>query len=292
MLLSDAPYSYPMKENTIGLNGIESNSELALNIVMPMPEKEVPEWLPMVQAEGVIRGRDGREFLNPGVNVLLAAQNAHGVDVVIDEEHSTELKAPRGESAPAFGWISEWKIEDNVLLGRVEWNSKGLEVLKNKEYRYYSPAYPLTPDREIRYIKSVGLTNTPNLRLPALNREIPGGSELISKAILEALGLKADASEAEVVIAVNAVKTPASKEFYVTSCNSEESLTSLGELVKASPVIVAANKEEVPARAAASGSTELNSEEAALAEQLGISTEKALSYFGKGVAEKKEKGEK
>jgi len=340
-----------MIKHRIELNEEEMELELALNIAMPMPETEVPKWLPMVLADAVIEGRDGRTFLNPGADILLSAQNAHGVDVVIDEEHSTELKAPRGDSAPAFGWISDWKVQDNVLFGRVEWNTRGLTALKNKEYRYYSPAYPLTSDGEIRYIKSVGLTNTPNLRLPALNRENSGGNELIPKALIEALGLKADASEAEVVIAVNAVKTkaelnlqkgnletvpkadftlalnraetaesqlteikkadfqsrvgavvdqavkdgkitPASKDYYLTSCNSEETLTSLTELVKSSPVVVAPNKEETPAGSAGGGSTELNSEEKALTEQLGISTEKAMSYLGKAGTEKKEKGEK
>ena len=190
------------------LNHAKIAEDLVLNRAMALPQNGIPEWLPLVTDGEILKGRDGRTFKNPGASIIAKNQAIHGVDAVIDEEHSTELKAPRGESAPAFGWIREYREVGGEFQGKVEWTPKGIAALENKEYRYYSPAFRLSlPSRVIQFVKSVGLTNSPNLQLPALNHEMPqGGDELNAEKILKALGLNADASETDVLNAISTMK--------------------------------------------------------------------------------------
>lgn len=318
-------------------------ADVELNRILPLPESGDQLWIPLVPADQIVSGRDGREFKNPGADYLIANQIKRGVDVVIDLEHATEIKGPKGDSAPAYGWITELKNDNGVLMGKVEWTPKGEETNKNREYRYYSPAYRLSlPDRRIEFVKSIGLTNSPNLELPALNSEKKetGGEELIIPAsILVALGLNSEATEVDVVTAINKIKdstslnsetiknmvpkadldlalnrantaetalnslkdtafkekvtavidkavqdgkiAPSSKEFYVTTCNSEETLRVFEEHIAKNGPVIEKNSEEPSGNPPAGGSLELNSEELEVSRLMGLTTEEAKAYFGK-----------
>lgn len=86
-------------------------------------------------------------------------------DVVIDYEHQT-LNAAQ---APAAGWIKEVFIKDDELWGRVAWNKKAKEYIKNGEYKYLSPVFEFfAVDEKTGVTKganlhSASLTNTPFL---------------------------------------------------------------------------------------------------------------------------------
>lgn len=186
------------------------SEDLELNRVLPLPQGGAPpEWLPLVPAGKKFRGRDGRFYRNPGAGTISLNQEKRGLDPVIDIEHATELKAPKGEHAPAVGWVKEFKVEDGALLGKVEWNSTGRSALENNEYRYYSPVYRVNrASRDVLYVKSIGLTNSPNLPFPALNQEEPeGGEQLFPESILTALSLNAEATETEVLDAIKNLKS-------------------------------------------------------------------------------------
>lgn len=71
------------------------------------------------------------------------------------------------EQKTAYGEIIELKIDDEGMKGVVNWNEKGIDLLKNKEYRYTSPSFGEITDtngekHEI-YLDSVSLTNVPAL---------------------------------------------------------------------------------------------------------------------------------
>jgi phage I-like protein len=170
----------------------------------------LPEWL-LLAPLGESRGRDGRAFRLDDPAAVIAAMAADGADIPLDWEHGTHLRAPQGDPAPAAGWVVELQSRPDGLWGRVEWTPAGAEAVRSRSYRYYSPAYRLAGEgRAVVGIPSVGLTNKPNLHLPALNRDgaNPEDSTMsLSPAIASALALADSATEADALSAIEALKT-------------------------------------------------------------------------------------
>jgi phage I-like protein len=190
---------------------------LALNFELPAASSvnELPEWLLLVPA-GHIQGRDGREWFSDSPDQVIAYNRSLDRDIVFDFEHSTALKAPQGEPAPASGWIkaAELEVRDGAIWGRVDWNEAGRTALNKEDYRYYSTAFLYDAEGRVTGLHHVALTNRHNLfELPALNSELTHPSEKdssmkIALAIAVALGLNAEtATETDVVTAIGTLKT-------------------------------------------------------------------------------------
>lgn len=211
------------KHPTLALNSEQGQGQpaLALNFVLlngqprdPLNDGSVavPDELLLVPA-GEFTGRDGRAWHNPSPDDVIENTRGFGRDIPIDIEHATELKAPKGEAAPAQGWIrrDDLFVRDGAIWGKVEWNDSGRQYLETKGYRYYSPAFYFTASGQVLRVKSVGLTNGHNLDLPALNQAQPHQGEIddmsLSAAIRQALSLKDDANEADAVQAIGQLKT-------------------------------------------------------------------------------------
>lgn len=168
-------------------------------------DSAAPEWVQLTPAGPAVVGRDGRGWRLTNPAAVVAAYDA-AKKPQIDIEHSSQLKAPRGEPAPAVGWIEALDVRDGAIWGRVEWTADGAAQVTGRAYRYLSPAFRFDPDSgEILQIVSAGLTNNPNLEMAALNAA-DKESDRMDKAVLEALGLKADANAADAVVAINALK--------------------------------------------------------------------------------------
>jgi phage I-like protein len=180
----------------------------ALNVEL---SAAAPEWVQLIPAGPHIVGRDGREWkfdLNDLAHVLNNFDFG-GVDIPIDYEHSTELKGPNGEEAPAAGWIKELEDRDGSLWGRVEWTERARNQIGGREYRFLSPVFSFTKtDRAIRVLDSAGLTNKPNLRLTALNRRAANmEDDTMKKALCRLLGLDPEtATEQQIQDAVAKLK--------------------------------------------------------------------------------------
>lgn len=182
------------------------NVNLALCFEMPSMEMvdskyTPPTWLPMIPA-GQFTGRDGRSWSNNTPEAFIAQTT---LPVPFDIEHATELLAPQGFPAPAQGWIEELQIRDGQIFGRIEWNEDGCEVLCEKKYRWYSPAFRYDQNGNITALSSSGLTNKPNLYVPALNSE--ESTVPLPEKIAQALGLQSTASDDDAVSAISALKT-------------------------------------------------------------------------------------
>jgi len=99
------------------------------------------------------------------LNTLLENFKASELDVVVDYEHATLYAF----EAPAAGWIKELLLENGEIFAMIDWNSKALEQIDQKDYRYLSPVLDFhTVDQvsgeEIGLtLHSVALTNTPFL---------------------------------------------------------------------------------------------------------------------------------
>lgn len=191
----------------------------ALNFSLP-DDGSVPDWVELIPAGNTVQGKDGRSWKKGDPNAIVEASvnNAsatHG-EIPFDWEHSTELRAPNGEKAPASGWIKELQARENgSIWGRIEWTSSGRNSISSKEYRFISPVFAYRKsDGSISHLTSAALTNNPNLQLMALNRvgSLKPGSihqenePMLAKAIRDALGLSETASENDAATAINSLK--------------------------------------------------------------------------------------
>ncbi len=310
---------------------------LALN--MQCGGSALPERVEILPAGEQITGRDGRAWNNPHPQYVADWTNGRGLDVVLDFEHASELKAPKGDPAPAAAWLSDFRVEEDGRLTAAvnRWSTAGEKAVKENEYRYISPAVIYHPKTmNIIGIGSAGLTNKPNLGLAALNQEHQEDSTML-KALLALLGLPEDATEeiainaittlkadlqtatnraqtpslehfvpradynialnraetaegklaqietdnhaAEVETAINQALTegkiaPASKEFYIATCATQEGLAQFKRFVETAPFIVADSK--IKGDPPEGGATGLNAQEKDICERMGISEEEYL----------------
>jgi len=171
-------------------------------------EEEIPNRIMLVPADKTIKGRDGREWKNPNPKQTAFNSTNRLPQLPVDENHSTDLSAPKGGASPAFGWMKNLCADESgAIWADVEWTERGRESIAKKEYKFISPVFLHNEKGEINCILRAALTNSPNLSLPALNSErlenINETGVPMNKELLKALGLPETATEAE---ALNAVK--------------------------------------------------------------------------------------
>ena len=136
-------------------------------------------------------------------------------DVLVDVDHASA----RGGSTEAAAWCNSLEVDDNGLQGVFNLTPKGLELVKNRSYRFVSPGWTLSPDGTPVSLCSVALTNRPNLPVkPVVNADETGGRdpddpnntkgtpEMETAEIAAALGLPETASKEEIIAAAKAMK--------------------------------------------------------------------------------------
>jgi len=160
----------------------------------------------LIPSDNIVKGRDKREWKNQNPKQVALNSNARFPLLPIDENHSTDLSAPRGGSSPAFGWMKNLCADETgAIWADVEWTERGRDAVAKKEYRFISPVFSHNEKGEINCILRAALTNTPNLELPALNSERLENNEKevpMFKELLTLLGLPETATEADVIAAV------------------------------------------------------------------------------------------
>lgn len=162
-------------------------------------------WIHVLPA-GTFQGRDGRGpyRLADAATVIHASRERAGrVKMPIDYDHAIDLATPRGEAAPAAGWIDALQSRADGIWGRVAWTARAAEQLAQREYRYLSPAFNHTKDGTVTCILRAALTNNPNLdQLTALaSMESTTMEELLTK-LRTALGLPDTATIDEILAAI------------------------------------------------------------------------------------------
>ena len=175
---------------------------------------KIPETIQLLPAGDYVAGRDGRRWIKNNPELIAQRSNEYLPQHIIDENHSTDLRAPKGEESPAMGWFSAITAkEDGSIWAAVSWTARGKAALENQEYRYISPVFKVSVNGAIESILRAGLTNTPNINLPILNStqtapaDNPAKEKGMNKEICAALGLREDATENDVLTAITALKT-------------------------------------------------------------------------------------
>ncbi|KMO32488.1 phage protease [Methylobacterium aquaticum] len=179
----------------------------ALCAALPLPalaaDGAVPDWIHLLPA-GEIRTVDGRgpyRVADPAALIALSLNG--GARLPLDENHSTDLAAPRGEPAPARGWIVGLQSRDDGLWGQVEWTAHGRRLVGGKAYRHISPVILHAKDGTVTGVLRASLVNAPNLRgLAALHQA--GASMDWTTKLRTLLGLPDTADEAAIWAALEA----------------------------------------------------------------------------------------
>lgn len=167
-------------------------------ISQAMPEGDAPDRIPVIPA-GTTVGVDGRVFVLADPEAVVRAFRDGGRELPVDLEHSTHIKGPKGEEAPAVGWITDLAVDQGAIIAAISWNASGRSLIADKSYRFYSPAFTHDADGRVIALRSLGLTNEPNFTsLPALNRE----TTMDRTKLIALLGLAATATDAEIETAI------------------------------------------------------------------------------------------
>ncbi len=167
---------------------------------------DVPEWVHLLPTEkGAVQTQDARgPYHVVDADAIIAASFAEQAKLQIDENHSEDLRAGKGEPSPARGWITEMQARADGIWGKVEWTAAGRALVADKAYRAMSPVILHDAGKKIASILRASLVNRPNFRgLATLNQETSmNGMDKIA----EALGLPADAEAGAIISAIKAMK--------------------------------------------------------------------------------------
>lgn len=191
---------------------------LALNTdlsAIPVTDGKAPEWVEMIPPGPYVRGLDGREWLFnvDSQQLVLSSFAGRGIDLPIDWEHATQHRAPKGEAAPASGWIKQLEIREGALWVNVAWTPEADHQITTRQYRFISPVFDYVESTgQIVRLVSAGLTNTPNFTMTALNQEGQPQEFTTVKfpaALLALFGLAETATEDQVIAAAADLKQTA-----------------------------------------------------------------------------------
>lgn len=126
-------------------------------------------------------------MINP--DQVIAASLRDG-KIVVDDNHSTDLAAPKGMPAPARGWIDSMESRADGIWGHVSWTAAGRQMVQSGEYRGISPVVSHTADGTIIAILRASLVNRPNfVGLTTLHAENAASGTGLDKLLAEWLGL-------------------------------------------------------------------------------------------------------
>jgi phage I-like protein len=132
-----------------------------------------------------------------GVVSIMAAYADQGVELAIDYEHQTFASADNGKPAPAAGWFKPEARADGLWATNVRWTDVAAEMLRRKEYRYFSPTFETDKQNRITRLLPMALTNYPATKHIAPLVAAKGGQET-HMPLNQIVGLKDEAPADEV----------------------------------------------------------------------------------------------
>ncbi|MEL6888370.1 MAG: phage protease, partial [Pseudomonadota bacterium] len=121
----------------------------------------------------------------------------------IDENHAIDRAAPRGEPAPARGWITEMQARANGIWGKVEWTPEGSDLVASRAYLGISPAILVDKAKRVGGILRASLVNTPNLSGMAALHNSQGDEMNFREMLIKKLGLTAEADDDAIMAALD-----------------------------------------------------------------------------------------
>lgn len=147
---------------------------------------------------------DGRNFKLSDPQALVEKVNAGALPILVDYDHLSAFDVDEGGQSRAAGWIQKLEIRGGEVWAVVEWTITAAEAIASREWRFISPEfYADKKTGEITGLAAAALVNRPAFQMTALASATSTAKETdMFKAIAKALGLKEDATEEEILAAI------------------------------------------------------------------------------------------
>lgn len=173
-------------------------------------------WIKLIPA-GTFSLRDGRGPFDAGDKTELQAiidrsvSYAGATELMIDYDHQVMFGAIPGVggTAIAAGWIKALEARDDGVWGQVEWTEAAGAKIRALEYRYISPLFTSSKTGRVGKILNAALVNMPAMDLSAIAAasKFSNQEEDQMKSVAKALGLADSASEDAILAALNDNRT-------------------------------------------------------------------------------------
>lgn len=186
-------------------------------------EYDFDETLVMICPYGDWTGgtADGKIVTQKIDDIALETLATQQDEVLVDRDHGS-MKNVMERDTRAYGWAGNFIAVKNAgdfsgLYGTIKWSEEGKNLIKDRSYRFLSPAFELDKDgRPIKLI-SIGLTNRPNFKMAPIINSVPDDNnititeEIMTKEdVIDIVKQLLDEQKAEV--AVEAEKAEANEE--------------------------------------------------------------------------------
>ena len=125
-------------------------------------------------------GKPTKEIIDEESIIQMARQTE---ELLLDRDHAS-MRSQDERNTKAYGWISGLKAivglgDMDGLYGTIKWTPDGIELVKERAYRFLSPVFELDGDGRAVKLVNVALTNRPALPLPPIiNSESKDGKNI------------------------------------------------------------------------------------------------------------------
>ena len=184
-------------------------------------------------------------FDDDAAESVMAAFSEHGMDrLPIDVDHGMLSGTPTLETRKAMGWFVPVIRNGELWATDVQWTTAASQALREREFRFISPAFATDSKKRILRLLNVALTNLPATRdlepLVANMTAHPGGNNgETMKVLLEKLSAKDEAEALSVVHGLHAVEaellnitgTKTSKEALIAAKYAQSTVVTLASRI-------------------------------------------------------------
>ena len=145
------------------------------NSLLPKEVKAGEEISVLVSPLGEFDHPNGKqECTREAFDALVEKWAADGKpEILVDFDHASET----GGATEAAAWATELSSEDDGLHAVFRMTDKGAEALSATRYRYLSPAWYVDDEGHPVELSTIALTNRPNLPVPRLLNSKPAAAE-------------------------------------------------------------------------------------------------------------------
>lgn len=205
----------------------EALKDLGLRIEIALKDGKAPSEFRVFKAGVNTSTKGDYVYDETSGSATMAYHSKRGMDVMVDYEHASRFATYASDpqkAGRAAGWCKLSHTDGELWATGVEWTPAAKKAIEEKEHRFFSPVFEYeTKDDGTRIIGAcmqLGLTSTPALdglaplaAKDGFNPESTNMEEL--KKFLAALAsqmmLKADATSADVALAVAELKVTSDK---------------------------------------------------------------------------------
>lgn len=133
-----------------------------IRVALAAEEGREPPKEFLIFGYGTIETEKGTfKFTPEACDALLAERARHSAEVQIDYDHLA-IKSEKPGDGKAAGWCNLEKRDDGLWAVNVRWTPPAAEMLRNGEYRYFSPYFAATKKEHlIVMLMNIAITNLP-----------------------------------------------------------------------------------------------------------------------------------